>query len=103
MSDNPNNCEMCDHWKMQRRIEETEPEAQKLHCYMFRDAPTEVCYQHSARKALFFTADDFTPTGRIKQPFVPPFHNLPNAPIQSQIFDMVEALRAQGFLNPDLF
>lgn len=38
---NPNNCETCDHKK--------NPDGG--HCYMFRDAPTEVCYVHTMRDA----------------------------------------------------
>lgn len=37
---NPNNCSTCD-WKAHD---------DKGHCYMFFDAPTEVCMQHTGRK-----------------------------------------------------
>jgi hypothetical protein len=37
---NPNNCETCDYKAM---------DYGDGHCYMFKDAPTEVCMQHSAR------------------------------------------------------
>lgn len=75
---NPNNCSNCDHWKMQRGIEHHDATAMKLHCYMFKDAPTEQCMQHTGHKMTFFSGD------------------LPNAPIQSAIFDMVEELRKRG-------
>lgn len=39
---NPNNCEGCDYKHMEKH---------GGHCYMFRDEPDEVCYQHTARKA----------------------------------------------------
>lgn len=39
---NPNNCETCEH----------KQNADGGHCYMFRDAPTEVCMQHTGRRAL---------------------------------------------------
>lgn len=38
--ENPNNCETCDHIHR--------PDGG--HCYMFRDPPTEVCYQHTKRR-----------------------------------------------------
>lgn len=41
-STNPNNCLTCDH--------KQNPE--DGHCYMFRDAPTEVCMQHTGRKGF---------------------------------------------------
>lgn len=37
---NPNNCETCKHKQT----------PQGGFCYMFADAPTEVCYQHTHRK-----------------------------------------------------
>lgn len=44
MSDlNPNNCEMCDHKK--------NPDGG--HCYMFKDEPDKICYQHTARGSGF--------------------------------------------------
>lgn len=39
---NPNNCETCKYKQMN-----DDPE---LHCYMFKDEPTEVCMQHSGRE-----------------------------------------------------
>ena len=39
---NPNNCQTCDHHKINR-----DPE---LHCYMFKDEPTERCGQHTGNK-----------------------------------------------------
>lgn len=39
---NPNNCETCDH--------KQNPDGG--HCYMFREAPTEVCMQHTGRQAI---------------------------------------------------
>jgi hypothetical protein len=39
-STNPNNCLTCDHHQ--------NPDGG--HCYMFRDAPTEVCMQHTGRQ-----------------------------------------------------
>jgi hypothetical protein len=42
---NPNNCEACDHKTMNN---------DGGHCYMFKDAPAEVCLKHSARRALGF-------------------------------------------------
>lgn len=47
---NPNNCQECDHHKMQRSIELQDPTAMKLHCYMFKDEPKDVCMQHSERR-----------------------------------------------------
>jgi hypothetical protein len=41
---NPNNCETCQFKQMN-----VDPE---LHCYMFKDEPTEVCMQHSGRTGL---------------------------------------------------
>lgn len=38
---NPNNCDTCDHKR--------DPDGG--HCYMFREAPTEVCMQHTGRAA----------------------------------------------------
>jgi hypothetical protein len=46
---NPNNCPECDHHKTQRAIEASKPEEQKLHCYMFKDEPHDVCMQHTMR------------------------------------------------------
>lgn len=43
MSD-PNNCATCDYKQMN-----DDPE---LHCYMFKDVPTEVCAKHSVAVAL---------------------------------------------------
>lgn len=37
---NPNNCETCGY----------APHGDGGHCYMFRDAPTEVCYAHTGRR-----------------------------------------------------
>ena len=34
---NPNNCQYCDHSK----------NPQGGHCYMFREAPTEICRKHT--------------------------------------------------------
>ena len=47
MRTNPNNCAACDH---------------KMHpdggwCYMFRNEPTDVCYQHTARYARLVQCD----------------------------------------------
>lgn len=39
---NPNNCATCDYKKLNGNRE-------KGHCYMFRDAPTDVCMQHTGR------------------------------------------------------
>jgi hypothetical protein len=74
---NPNNCPNCDHHKTQRVIEKNDAQAMPLHCYHFRDAPTDVCGLHTGRK-MFFSGD------------------LPNAPIQSAIFDMVAELKKAG-------
>ena len=41
---NPNNCETCDH----------KEHAGDGHCYMFRDAPNDVCMQHTGRARSFF-------------------------------------------------
>lgn len=38
---NPNNCETCDYMHY---------EHDGLHCYMFKDAPSDVCLQHTARE-----------------------------------------------------
>lgn len=43
--DNPNNCETCDYKRMQ-----TSGDDEDGWCYMFREEPTEVCMQHTARK-----------------------------------------------------
>lgn len=42
---NPNNCKTCKHGQPTRVPEDG-------HCYMFRDAPTEVCMQHTGRKKV---------------------------------------------------
>jgi hypothetical protein len=47
MNKNPNNCATCDH---------------KQHpdggwCYMFRNEPDDVCFSHTARNRLDFSAD----------------------------------------------
>lgn len=39
MAKNPNNCKTCEHYQ-QRKPEDG-------HCYMFADAPTEQCFQHT--------------------------------------------------------
>lgn len=75
---NPNNCPNCDHHKMQRVIEKNDPQAMKLHCYMFRDEPTDICAQHSGNKISFFSGG-------------------PNFSIQSAIVDMVEDLKKRGY------
>lgn len=67
---NPNNCDTCGHKKKQDVIEKAVPQDVKLHCYMFRDVPTDVCMQHTGRQL--------------------------NSPIQGSIVDMVNALRASG-------
>jgi len=43
---NPNNCETCDYKHMQSSDQDDES-----HCYMFRNEPTEICMQHTARKS----------------------------------------------------
>lgn len=43
---NPNNCATCDYKEM-KGSDHVDGE---LHCYMFRDEPTEVCMQHTYRK-----------------------------------------------------
>lgn len=81
MSDNPNNCENCKHWKTQRWIEQnTPPETQgeKLHCYHFKEPFPEVCMQHTGRNVNFFTG-------------------APNFPIATSINDMVQSLVNAGF------
>jgi hypothetical protein len=40
---NPNNCKTCDHGQPPGK-------PQDGHCYMFKNAPTEVCMQHTSRK-----------------------------------------------------
>ena len=42
---NPNNCEKCEHGQSILVPEDG-------HCYMFRDAPAEVCMQHTERKMV---------------------------------------------------
>jgi hypothetical protein len=42
---NPNNCETCYYKAMGD---------EEGHCYMFKDAPTEVCAQHSGREDRWF-------------------------------------------------
>lgn len=44
MSSNPNNCATCKHM-----INNNDEE---LHCYMFKDEPTEICMQHSWRSSM---------------------------------------------------
>ena len=90
MSKNPNNCPNCDHHKTQRVIEASDKEAQPLHCYMFKDAPTEQCMQHSGHKLSFF---DVSPTGRILTSHNPPPHNFP---VQTAIQEIVDALKERG-------
>lgn len=46
MSANPNNCSTCDYKQMN--------DDPTLHCYMWKDAPDDVCLQHSARRKLGF-------------------------------------------------
>lgn len=88
---NPNNCEACDHWKMQRAIEAADPTETKLHCYMFKTPFEDVCMQHSARKLSFFGG---SPTGRIKELYVPEMHSMPaNFPIQTFITDLFAELK----------
>ena len=101
---NPNNCPECEHHKMQRNIEQHNPNEQKLHCYMFKDEPAEVCMQHSGHKMSFF---DYSPTGRLTKPHDPPIHQLPprtnvNAPIQTMLRQMAEDLRRGGYIPDDL-
>lgn len=43
-ADNPMNCETCDHHKINKD--------KNLHCYMFKDTPTEVCGVHTGFKSL---------------------------------------------------
>lgn len=76
---NPNNCRHCRHYTMQRNIENSpDPDVndsdQKLHCYMFKDVPTDVCHQHTMR----------------------------NSSIQGFTSSLVEILRAAGH-NPEPF
>lgn len=87
MSKNPNNCPNCDHHKTQRVIEASDKEAQPLHCYMFKDAPTEQCMQHSGHKLSFFGV---SPSGHIIT------SRDPNSPIQTSIQEIVEALKESG-------
>jgi len=42
---NTNNCKTCEHGQPTRVPEDG-------HCYMFRDAPTEACMQHTGRKKV---------------------------------------------------
>lgn len=80
-TDNPNNCETCDHFKTQRTIEKADPQAVKLHCYHFREPYPDVCMQHSGRNMNFFGGENF--------------------PIQGSIHDMVQSLVKAGFnLDP---
>jgi hypothetical protein len=46
MSANPNNCSACDYKRMN--------DDPTLHCYMWKDAPADVCHQHTGRKDLGF-------------------------------------------------
>lgn len=88
---NPNNCETCDHHKMQRAIEAADPNETKLHCYMFKDAFADVCMQHSGRKLNFFGG---SPTGRITDLFSPEMHSMPaNFPIQTFITELAAELK----------
>jgi hypothetical protein len=50
MSSNPNNCTTCDY----KNINIKQLEADKAHCYMFREEPTEVCRQHTGNSKVFF-------------------------------------------------
>lgn len=45
---NPNNCSTCE-YKEHRGP--ADPEG--LHCYMFKDSPTDVCMQHTARNESY--------------------------------------------------
>lgn len=54
MSDNPNNCETCDHKHCR-----VSPRDDDLHCYMFKDAPAGVCMQHTSHKMVKTTLLDF--------------------------------------------
>lgn len=79
---NPNNCQECDHWKMQRTIEKNDPQAMPLHCYHFRDPYPEVCMQHTARKINFFSGG-------------------PNFPIQTSINEMMRDLAEEFSFRGD--
>jgi hypothetical protein len=46
---NPNNCKTCEHGRPPRKPEDG-------HCYMFKDAPTEVCMQHTGRRIQQYNA-----------------------------------------------
>jgi hypothetical protein len=50
---NPNNCQMCRHKHV---VMVDEPHTG--HCYMFRDEPTEVCMQHTARQGTLWRTVD---------------------------------------------
>ena len=83
MSSNPNNCPNCDHHKMQRDIEASDETAMKLHCYMFKDEPTEQCMQHTGHKMNFFSGGS-------------------NFPIQTAIHEMMDTLKRSGYVPDDL-
>jgi hypothetical protein len=53
---NPNNCATCDH--------KLNPDGG--HCYMFRDEPSDVCMQHTAR-FLFERLQDYLPMEFIRK------------------------------------
>lgn len=86
---NPNNCSNCDHHKLQRVIEANDGTAELLHCYMFKDAPTQQCMQHSGHKLSFFGV---SPTGEV----VGSRNPIPNSPIQTSIQEIVDALKESG-------
>lgn len=44
---NPNNCDTCNYKKMRSAGDTSEQ-----HCYMFQDAPTEQCMQHTGRNTV---------------------------------------------------
>ena len=45
---NPMNCETCDY----KHFNKKQLEADNAHCYMFREAPTEICRVHTGFKEL---------------------------------------------------
>ena len=47
---NPMNCETCDY----KHIDKNQLALDKAHCYMFREAPSEVCRIHTGFKESVF-------------------------------------------------
>lgn len=66
---NPNNCTTCDYKDIKSAGQAA---GDSGHCYMFRDAPTNVCGVHTGNKKLFFGKDVIST--RLVNTFASMFH-----------------------------